>query len=317
MPSLLPRVGVPSPTPAIVVAAPPKSPARMYAIAAIGIVIVGTGGWLIATRSKSGPPVEQQAPAAASPMAAAPVPAAPLASETVLTNDSITKMVEAKVRTSAILDHIRASKTNFNLSTDEVIRLTKAGVPDPVIQVMRDPTKVLEKAVEKANATAGPVPSPSKDAPAVPSPAAAPAAAVAPPVATLALALADGTPIAVQLIHDISNDAKAGTLLKFQVTKDVVVNGSVVIAKGAEVNGSIVEGGKKGFLGSKKMTYELTDVEAVNRQKLKLRATPAGGGGPSRRTVEQGKKKVKDVASAAGTDYIAYLDGAQAVTVPR
>ncbi len=79
-------------------------------------------------------------------------------------------MVAAKVRTSAILDHIRASKTNFNLSTAEVIRLSKAGVPDAVIQAMRDPSHVPEKA-------------------------AAPAA--------LAVALPDGMPFAIELSEDI------------------------------------------------------------------------------------------------------------------
>jgi len=111
--------------------------------------------------------------------------------------------------------------------------------------------------------------------------------------------------------------AKAGTPLKFQVAKDIVVDGSVVIARGAQVKGSIAEESRKAVLTLKKMTYEFTDVETVNRQKLKLRATPSGAAGPSRKAIEPGKKKVKDVASTAGTDYIAYLDGAQTVTMQR
>jgi serine/threonine-protein kinase len=296
------RVGVP--VPAQILRPPKKSPTLAYAIGAIGVLVAGAGGWWIATRNKSGPPAGQQAAAVTAPATPASV-----VSETVLTNDSITKMVEAKVRTSAILDHIRASKTNFNLSTDEVIRLSKAGVPDAVIQVMRDPAK----APAKADAASGPAPSPSKDAPGTP-----PAPAAPPPSAsTLAVALADGLAISVQLTHDIPNDAKAGTPLKFQVAKDIVVDGSVVIAKGAQVKGSIAEESRKAVLTLKKMTYEFTDVEAVNRQKLKLRATPSGAAGPSRKAIEPGKKKVKDVASTAGTDYVAYLDGAQTVTMQR
>ena len=59
-----------------------------------------------------------------------------------MTNDNVVEMVEAKVPVNLILTQIRTSKTNFDLSASEVIRLTKAGVPAVVIDAMRDPTKV-------------------------------------------------------------------------------------------------------------------------------------------------------------------------------
>ena len=45
----------------------------------------------------------------------------------------------AEVPESVIVDHIHASKTRFTLSTDEIIRLTKAGAKPTLIDVMRNP----------------------------------------------------------------------------------------------------------------------------------------------------------------------------------
>lgn len=57
----------------------------------------------------------------------------------VLTNDKIITMVQAGLPTSVIVNKIRASKTNFNILTDELIRLKQARVPDDVINVMVNP----------------------------------------------------------------------------------------------------------------------------------------------------------------------------------
>ena len=56
-----------------------------------------------------------------------------------LNNQSIIDMLEAEVPESVIVSHIHASKTKFTLSTDEIIRLTKAGATPAVIDAMRNP----------------------------------------------------------------------------------------------------------------------------------------------------------------------------------
>ena len=61
--------------------------------------------------------------------------------DAVLTNQNILDMVDAKVSNALIINQIRSSKTRFNLSVPEVIRLSKAGVPDAVIEAMRNPTR--------------------------------------------------------------------------------------------------------------------------------------------------------------------------------
>jgi len=59
-----------------------------------------------------------------------------------LTNQSILDLLEAKVPESVIVSHIHASKTRFTLTTEEIIKLTKAGATPAVLEAMRDPSAV-------------------------------------------------------------------------------------------------------------------------------------------------------------------------------
>lgn len=54
----------------------------------------------------------------------------------VLTNDNVLTMVKAGLPSSLIVAKIRASKTNFNTNTDELIRLQQARVPTEIINSM-------------------------------------------------------------------------------------------------------------------------------------------------------------------------------------
>ncbi len=74
---------------------------------------------------------------ALSPAGAQPVGASP-ASE-VLTNDSVLKLIAAGIPEQAIISKIRASNTNFDLSTDQLIALKDKGVSGPVLAAMLDP----------------------------------------------------------------------------------------------------------------------------------------------------------------------------------
>jgi len=48
----------------------------------------------------------------------------------VLTNDKVITMVRAGLPSSVIVNKLRTSQTNFNTSTDELIRLKQEKVPD-------------------------------------------------------------------------------------------------------------------------------------------------------------------------------------------
>jgi len=54
----------------------------------------------------------------------------------VLTNDKVITMVKAGLPPSLIVSKIRASKTNFNTNTDELIRLQGAHVPTEIVTAM-------------------------------------------------------------------------------------------------------------------------------------------------------------------------------------
>ena len=287
--------------------------------------------------STAPPPQAAPAPAPENPPPAA-APAEPV--ETVLTNDNIIELVEAKVAPRVIIDQIRASKTNFNLSSPELIRLTKAGVSATIIEVMRNPKAAPPERTTTPKSTPttqtkAPTPAPVTPVQTAPPPTAAPApVTVAPtPAPTPApvqrtlekitvVTVPDGAPIAVRLAADVPSDVQEGQNLRFTVVQDFKASDSVVIAKGAVVTGAVVEvGGKKKFLGigGGKATFRLTQVDAVDGHKLNIRATAGKGqGGPAQRPLEPvGKKPPKDLIAAAGTDYIGYVDGEQTVSLKK
>jgi len=57
----------------------------------------------------------------------------------VMTNEKVMTLVQAGLPASIIVNKIRTSKTNFNTSTDELIKLKQAHVPDDVINAMLNP----------------------------------------------------------------------------------------------------------------------------------------------------------------------------------
>jgi serine/threonine-protein kinase len=265
------RTIVPSPAPTA------RRPSKALAVSGVFVlltVLVGGGYWWT-TRHWSVPPSRTQLPMAA--------PFAP-ARDGSLNNDNIIEMAGSRVAPSVIVGQIRASKTNFNLSATEVIRLSKAGVPADVIDVMRNP---------------GEKPS---------------TAAVMTPVI-----LADGLPVRLTLAEDIPNDAARGDAARFQVAHDLRVDGTVVVSKGAVAIGSIVDGAKKKILGmGGKMTFRLERVDAVDGRTMNIRATPARRrDGLSKRPVNTSGNKSKLVAAAAGAEYMGYIDGPQTVLVKK
>jgi serine/threonine-protein kinase len=349
--------------------APPPAPSAVKAVreiskgvppkilaGAVGAVILlgAIGGSVWWKRHKAPPPVEQAAvvetappqPDAAAPAQpppadpAAPAPVAP--ADQALNNDQIVQMVENKVSVNQIVSEIRASKTDFVLTPAEVIRLTKAGVPDTVIDTMRNPKRAVASApAAPAPAKSTPKAEPPPVQPAVvaqpqlapiPAPAAPPAdsAAKAPQPSSLPGAnsktspavlvkIQDGTGIKIALAADIPDSADKDLPLRFIVTEDLRVDGSVVIAKGAMVTGAIADAGKRRILGVPvgKMTLGLTAVTDVDGSKLNVRALPTRRSDGSFRDVDTGKQKPKGAAAGAGTEYIAYIDGDQTVSVHK
>jgi hypothetical protein len=66
-----------------------------------------------------------------------------VSSAEILTNDKVIAMVKAGLPSSVIVNKIRTSKTNFNTSTEELIRLKQETVAEEVINAMINPAAAL------------------------------------------------------------------------------------------------------------------------------------------------------------------------------
>jgi serine/threonine protein kinase len=256
------------------------------AAAIVAILIVG-GLWLRTPRKVVDQTQGVPSPVAVPDQAHSQPPVATPA-EDKLTNDGVVALIQEKVPVELILDHIRSAKqTSFDLSTNELIRLTKAGVPPAVIDQMRSPKGVPAEATPR----------------------------------TTTVVVADGTPFPITVADDIPADATLGLPLRFTVSEDFKVQGVVVMSKGAAVFGEITETPKKKKffgLGNGKLSFSLAKVQTTAGTWLNIRVLPVPRtDGVSQRPVEvSGKKESKNVAAPQGTEYIAYIDGSQSPAVP-
>jgi len=314
--------------------------------AAIAVLaIAGGGAWWWTHRAPASSTAVQVATQnitqPAPPVAAQPPPTTPASPPTpvdqALTNDNIIQMVEGKVSPAIILSQIRNSKTAFNLSAQEIIRLSKARVSETIIEAMRDPKAQPAKAVAapasassaaNSSAPASSTPtSPPAVAPVSPAVVTAPASGPtpAPPVSAprseVAVTLSDGLAFLITLADDIPQNAEDGRALHFTVAKDVRAGDFVVIAKGAAVTGEIAQAARKGTfgIGGSKMTLRLLMVDGVDGKKYRIRAQSArSADGKNERAVEtNAKPKNKDLVASIGTEYVAYIDGDVTVTVKK
>jgi serine/threonine protein kinase len=358
-----PQPAAPPPVPAAGAPAPVSKkefPTRVLAGVLSGIVLLAAIGggtaWLIRHRKHAAPPPQEVAatapapppqdvvsPAPAPPDAPAPDAAAAPPADATLTNDNIIELVKGKVSPTLIMSQIRSSKTNFTLTTAELIRLTHAGVPDNVIEQMRNPKRALATSgtstppVSAAKQTAPVVATqpppqqpqpPPQPAPQPPPPQQQQTQEVTPPPAqpqpppkpvvnTVMVVLNDGTPFNIVLAEDVPDSAEEGRTLRFTVTDGVRLGDAVAIAKGATVIGAIAEKKKGGLFGGSKMTLKLIQAETVDGKKVNVRALSANRPEGAYRPVENGARKSKDVVASAGTPYVAYIDGNQTVAAHK
>jgi serine/threonine-protein kinase len=181
-----------------------------------------------------------------------------------------------------------------------------------------------EEAVKTLPPTLAPVPAPA------PPPAPAPVAAPAPPppkpapkpVVTTPVMVSDALPFVINLAQDVAADATEGQALRFIVSEPLQIGDKTVIAKGATVSGAVTNGTKKKFLGiggGHKLTFRLTQADAVDGRKLAVRALAGKSeDGPTIRSFETAKaSKAKGYAALQGTEYIGYIDGDQIVAVRK
>ncbi len=191
--------------------------------------------------------------------------------------------------------------------------------------------KASKKSAFKSVAPAIPAPAPQpSNAPPTKAPAPQPAlvpptlpktATPAPVIPLVPVSVADALPFRIVLAEDVPANDDQGTPLRFTVADGLKIGDTVVIAKGATVTGEIArEAGKKKFIfGGAKATFELQLASAVDGKKLNVRATSGrSADGPSTRPFDTGKgSKQKGLIAAQGTEYIAYIDGEQTVSISK
>jgi hypothetical protein len=101
------------------------------------------------------------------------------------------------------------------------------------------------------------------------------------PVSAETTQLLDGTVVQLRLLSPItSEDARAGDRIRFLVTRDVVRDGVVVIARGTPADGAVVAARRAswGFIWHKAaLAFAFTQTTAVDGQTVTLRAPNAGG----------------------------------------
>ena len=317
------------------------------------IGVAGVGGWWWMKHRQQpapAPTVAEVIPPPVTPPvetpptdpAAGTIPPAPPA-EAGLTNQNILDMVAAKVPASVIISQIRSSKTSFDLSTEQIINLSKAGVTPALIEIMRNPKGPDPASLRSAKGTspattltkgatpqtavqppvqAAPTPvTPPVNQTQAPAPVqAAPAVSAAPqtPTRLHTVSILGGLPFLIALNEDVPIKVTAGQLLHFRVVKELKVGDVVVIAKGTPVNGQVADAGdgKKLLIMKNKATFTLNSVESVAGTKLAIRATPGKKADDKvEHQIEAPGKKTKDILAPAGTEYTAYLDGDQTITL--
>ena len=290
----------PSEAPTVMIPPKAKSKIGLIAAAVAAFAAASAGTMMYLNRAK---PVADQPPAISAPSE----PEKSVEKSTVVTNDSVIDMIKGKVSSSLIISHIRSSETKFDLSSDEVIRLVQAGVPEAVIEVMRNPAAKPSPATQAQ--ASNPVQEKKQETPVAPA-----------KVAELdkLVSVADGTPIGLTLDEDIPIDADEGHPLHFTVTSDLKASEGVVIAKGSKAVGAIYSREKRKKIIMKRgdrVSFQLASVTGANGAKLKIRATPQKkAGDDSYRAIDS---KSKEMAAVKGTQFIGYVDGAQTVTVKR
>jgi predicted Ser/Thr protein kinase len=332
---------------------PKPADKTMAVMVGIGALVVLAGSAALFFARKHAAPAVAQAPVeiaapqpAVQPPPPEPAPPEPAAAPSgapndTLNNDGVLAMIKENVPTQVILGQIRSSKTNFDLSTAEVIRLTKGGVPASVIEAMRNPKRAPAPSIPvpaSAKPSAPPRPEPAPAVANAPIPAAEPAApapvavaalppTVPPPPAptpqTTNVVVSDGMPFTIALAADVPADADIGRPLRFTAIQDFRVRGVLVIPKGAAVTGQISETAKKkkflGIVGGGKLSFELLKADTAGGQPLSVRALSVRrSDGATQRPVETNTRTgSKDIVAAQGAQYIAYVDGEQSVTVPQ
>ena len=103
-----------------------------------------------------------------------------------------------------------------------------------------------------------------------------------------------GTPLVVRTLHNIASIDAPGTRFPAELTKDVVVNGKVVLPVGTKVSGQIATS-KRTHTSSQRLSVNITDVQVGGRS-LPIKTNGAIG-------LEQSTHKTRRGVSVSSYSY--------------
>jgi hypothetical protein len=133
----------------------------------------------------------------------------------------------------------------------------------------------------------------------------------------------DGQSVNLKLRNILTTDnVRKNDVIEFEVTEDILVNGHVVIARGATARAKIsdVKGAYKPRDNSAEVVFQFLTVRAVDKQELPLRRIPERPRKASSKDTEVHEKSpiagqiMRVVGADKGKEYQVYVNGAFTVT---
>ena len=134
------------------------------------------------------------------------------------------------------------------------------------------------------------------------------------------LVIANQTPVHLKLGRALSSEsAKVGEEVTFEVADDLVVNGYVVVKKGAPAAGSVTEAEPRGRMGKAgKLNVSVSSVQLADGRNLPLRSfginTPSAD---QKSGVSLPKFHGKELVFAQGSEMTGYVDGDQHLSAAK
>ena len=167
----------------------------------------------------------------APPQAQVARPAAPL------TNEDILRMVESKLSTEVVVEKVKTSPCDFDTSPAALGRLKEAGVPDALLLLM------------------------------VMSPKCSPQ-----PARRVAVQVPAGTAVELEASYNINSQlVRAGDAVSFRVVNPVIVDGQVVIEKGAVATALVTKAERGGHFGrAGRIAWTMKEVTAADGTRIPL-----------------------------------------------
>lgn len=152
-----------------------------------------------------------------------------------LTNADVLGMVEAQLAAEVIVEKVKASPCDFDTSPAALARLKGAGVPDALLLLM------------------------------VMSPKCAP-----PPARRVAVRVPAGTTVELETAYDINSQlVRAGDAVSFRVVNPVVVDGQVVVEKGAAATAVVTKAERGGHFGrAGRIAWTMKEVTAADGTRI-------------------------------------------------